>query len=135
MRKRLSFLMIIVLVLGVYGGSVRREIVHAWDVNEPIDEIIEPEPWICENEECQSLILNATDYGTVRYMGKTTHKYDFLTKTCTYSIYHNQGRHYCQICGWWDYIRMSDGTIAYHECYQIHQNCGKGRSSVCALGY
>lgn len=65
------------------------------------------------------------------YIYSTTHQDGILwwAETCTKKVYEVPTAVGCGKCG---YVY---GLAGDHECYVIHQNCGKGRESVCTIGH
>lgn len=62
-----------------------------------------------------------------------THKYNWGTKTCTVVYLRSRMKWYCASCGSTAWVYNDAGTfIPYHDCWQVHQNCGLGYYHVCA---
>lgn len=71
--------------------------------------------------------------GERKYVGTDTHIYDnFLWwggKTCTMKVYQSGTLEGCSKCG------FVYGLTGQHDCYVVHQNCGKGGEKVCTVGF
>ena len=71
---------------------------------------------ICENNEIKSEVV--------------PHKYHF-SKSCVIQIMKSRADYICENCGWSRYVTDPNGVIQYHDCVQIHYNCGTGQMIVC----